>query len=94
MVVLVLFNYFVWIHCRESEDNYWQPREVIPVSQPPGLLAENSSAVMNLLQGFQATMERQLSSIREKLGDIEDRRNFGKSPSVLEKEVSITEWYL
>lgn len=51
---------------------------------------ELSTAVADILQGFQASMERQLSSIREKLGTIDSRMDaLENTQKALEKEICI-----
>lgn len=77
------------IFCREHEPDYWQPGEVLPITpQTPTAPVQDSATVMDVLQGFQASMEKQLSSIGGQLGDIHDRIDTLESRQItLEKEV-------
>ena len=61
------------------------------MSQTSRRQAQSTASVMDILQGFQASVEKQLSSIGEKLGDIQDRMDVLESQQgVLEKEIRST----
>jgi hypothetical protein len=69
---------------------YWQPGQTIPLSSHLDQTAAmepttSSSTMMDILQNFQASMEKQLSSIGGKLENIEGRMN--KIEGQLEKEL-------
>lgn len=79
----------LWLNYREHEDNgYWEPGDVIPVSQTSRSQTQDTSTVLNVLQGFQGNVEKQLLSIHEKLENIEERMDALEcSQGVIEKEM-------
>ena len=75
---------------------YWQPGQTIPITpesdQAPATEdIDSSSSMMDILQGFQTSMEKQLSSINNQLGSINGRMdNLEGRQIVLEKELKAT----
>ena len=56
---------------RETDNDFWQPGEVLPVTS--GHQSQSTTTVTDVLQSFQANMEKQLSSIGNKLDDMLDK---------------------
>ena len=75
----MLFHLLKWLSVlhtcvyrnRKPDNDFWQPGEVLPVTS--GHQSQSTAAVTDVLQSFQANMEKQLSSIGNKLDDIQDK---------------------
>ena len=84
---------------REQDDMmnmYWQPGQTIPLTSgtdqtSAAVATPPSSTMMDVLQSFQASMEKQLSSISVKLESIDGRIDKIEGQLVvLEKELKVT----
>lgn len=76
----------------ETMNMYWHPGQTIPLSAesptPEEASASASSKMMDILQGFQSSMEKQLTSINGKLEGINGRIDKVEGRQVvLEKEI-------
>ena len=77
--LFMLFHLLKWLSVlrtcvyrdRETDNDFWQPGEVLPVTS--GHQSQSTTTVTDVLQRFQANMEKQLSSIGNKLDDIQDK---------------------
>ena len=49
--------------------NFWQPGDMLPVASGPQ--SQNTATLTDVLQSFQANMEKQLSCIGSKLNEIQ-----------------------
>ena len=54
---------------QDSDNDFWQPGDVLPVASGPQ--SQNTATLTDVLQSFQANMEKQLSSIGRKLNEIQ-----------------------
>ena len=71
---------------REPDNCFWQPGEELPATS--GRQSQSTAAVTDVLQSFQANMEKQLSSIGNKLDDIHDKIiDFDHRQGILEREM-------
>ena len=76
---LILFHLLKWLSVlrtcvyrdREPDNDFWQPGEVLPVTS--SRQSQSPTRVTDVLQGVQANMEKQLSSIGNKLDDTQDK---------------------
>ena len=71
MIEIVISTTYLCIQRPRACNDFWQPGEVLPVTS--GHQSQSIAVVTDVLQSFQATMEKQLSSIGNKLDDMQDK---------------------